>query len=70
MRSVTMSLFVGLLLVIDSASLGGLVAQTTPDPQTHYKHGEGYQHSFRDAEKWAKAFDDPRVMLGKSPTRF
>ena len=25
----------------------------------HYKHGQGYQHSFDDAEKWAKAFDDP-----------
>ncbi len=39
--------------------VGGLLAQTAPDPQTHYQHGQGYQHSFGDAEKWAKAFDDP-----------
>jgi SAM-dependent methyltransferase len=59
MRSVTMSVFVALVLVIGDARLGGLLAQTAPDPQTHYKHGQGYQHSFDDAEKWAKAFDDP-----------
>ena len=53
------SIFVAFLLVIAGASLGGLLAQTAPDPQTHYKHGQGYQHSFDDAEKWAKAFDDP-----------
>jgi SAM-dependent methyltransferase len=59
MRSGMMSIFVAFLLVIAGAGLGGLFAQTTPDPQTHYKHGQGYQHSFHDAEKWAKAFDDP-----------
>ena len=59
MRSVTMSIFVAFVLVIAGARLGGLFAQTAPDPQTHYKHGQGYQHSFDDAEKWAKAFDDP-----------
>ena len=59
MRGVTMSILVALALVIGGAGLGGLHAQTAPDPQTHYKHGQGYQHSFEDAEKWAKAFDDP-----------
>jgi SAM-dependent methyltransferase len=59
MRSATMSIFLALVLVTGGARLGGLLAQTAPDPQTHYKHGEGYQHSFEDAEKWAKAFDDP-----------
>src|SRR5664279_2931175 len=59
MRSVTMSICVAFVLVIGGARLGGLLAQTAPEPQTHYKHGQGYQHSFQDAEKWAKAFDDP-----------
>ena len=66
MRSVMMSIFIAFVfviaafvLVIAGARLGGLLAQTAPDPQTHYKHGQGYQHSFDDAEKWAKAFDDP-----------
>ena len=35
------------------------MAQAAPDAKTHYEHGQGYQHSFEDAEKWAKAFDDP-----------
>jgi len=59
MRRVTMSIFVAFALVMAGARPGGLLAQTAPDPQTHYKHGQGYQHSFDDAEKWAKAFDDP-----------
>jgi len=59
MRSVTTSICVAFVLVIGGARLGGLLAQTAPEPQTHYKHGQGYQHSFEDAEKWAKAFDDP-----------
>ncbi|THD66223.1 MAG: class I SAM-dependent methyltransferase [Bradyrhizobium sp.] len=59
MRSVMISICVAFVLAIGSARLGGLLAQTTPEPQTHYKHGQGYQHSFENAEKWAKAFDDP-----------
>ena len=59
MRSVTMSICVACVLVIGGARLDGLLAQTAPEPQTHYQHGQGYQHSFEDAEKWAKAFDDP-----------
>lgn len=59
MRRITMSILVALVLVMGGAGLGGLLAQTASDPQTHYKHGQGYQHSFDDAEKWAKAFDDP-----------
>ena len=59
MRRVTMSIGVAIVLVIGGARLAGLLAQTAPEPQAHYKHGQGYQHSFEDAEKWAKAFDDP-----------
>jgi SAM-dependent methyltransferase len=59
MRSVAISIFFALVLVVGATGAGRLLAQTTPDPQTHYKHGQGYQHSFGDAEKWAKAFDDP-----------
>ncbi|HLX16282.1 MAG TPA: class I SAM-dependent methyltransferase [Bradyrhizobium sp.] len=59
MRNVTMSIFIAFVLVIAGARLGGLLAETAPEPQTHYKHGQGYQHSFGEAEKWAKAFDDP-----------
>src|ERR1043166_494666 len=59
MRSVTMSIFVAFALVMAGARPGGLLAQTAPGPQTHYKRGQGYQHSFGDAEKWARAFDDP-----------
>ena len=59
MRSVMMSICVAIVLVIGGARLGDLLAQTAPEPQTHYQHGQGYQHSFEDAEKWAKAFDDP-----------
>jgi SAM-dependent methyltransferase len=59
MRSVTMLICVALVLVIGGAGLGGLLAQTASKPPIPYKHGEGYQHSFEDAEKWAKAFDDP-----------
>ena len=54
-----MSIFVAFVLVIGGARLGGLLAQTAPDAQTHYKHGQGYQHPFDDAEKLAEAFDDP-----------
>jgi len=57
MRSVTMSILAAVVLVIAGAWPGRLRAQTAPDPQMH--HGQGYQHSFQDAEKWAKAFDDP-----------
>jgi hypothetical protein len=53
-----MWIFVAFVLVIASAGLGDIRAQTAPDPQAHYKHGQGYQHSFGDAERWAKAFDD------------
>ena len=59
MRSVTMSIFVAFVLVMGGAGMAGLLAQPAPDPQAHYKHGQGYQHSFGDAEKWAKEFDDP-----------
>jgi SAM-dependent methyltransferase len=59
MRRAAMSISVAVLLVAVGARPGDLLAQTAPDPQTHYKHGQGYQHSFDDAEKWAKAFDDP-----------
>ncbi len=59
MRNVAIWIFVAFVLVIGSAGLGGIRAQTVPDPQDNYKHGQGYQHSFGDAEKWAKAFDDP-----------
>jgi SAM-dependent methyltransferase len=59
MRSVMMSILVALVLVIGGGRLGDLLAQTAPEPQTQYRHGQGYQHSFDDAEKWAKAFDDP-----------
>jgi hypothetical protein len=54
-----MSIFVAFVLVIGGARSGGLLAQTAPGPHTHYKHGQGYQHSFGNAEKWAKVFDDP-----------
>ena len=67
MRRVTMSIFVAVVLVITDARLGGLLAQTAPDPQTYYKHGQGYQHSFKDAEKWAKAFDDPARDVWQKP---
>ncbi len=59
MRSVTMSICLAFVLVIGGAGVGGLLAQTAPDPQSHYKHGQGYQHSFEDAKKWAMVFDDP-----------
>jgi len=59
MRSVRMSICVAFVLVMGGAGLGGLLAQTAPEPEAHFKHGQGYQHSFEDAEKWAKAFDDP-----------
>jgi len=59
MRSVTMSIVAAGVLVIAGARPSALLAQSAPDPHTHFKHGQGYQHSFEDAEKWAKAFDDP-----------
>jgi cyclopropane fatty-acyl-phospholipid synthase-like methyltransferase len=59
MRSVTMAIFMAFVLVVAGAGLGDVLAQTAADPQAHYKHGQGYQHSFGDAEKWAKEFDDP-----------
>jgi SAM-dependent methyltransferase len=58
MRSVTMSIFAAVLAIMGAWS-GTLLAQSAPDPQMHFQHGQGYQHSFEDAEKWAKAFDDP-----------
>jgi len=59
MRSVTMSIVAAIVLVIAGAWPGAVLAQSAPDPQMHVQHGQGYQHSFEDAEKWAKAFDDP-----------
>src|SRR5512140_3333737 len=59
MRGVTVSIFAAFVLLIAGAGLGCGLAQTAADPQAQHKHGEGYQHSFGDAEKWAKAFDDP-----------
>jgi SAM-dependent methyltransferase len=53
-----MSLIFALLLV-GGARPGGVVAQTAADPQIHHEHGQGYQHAFDDAEKWANVFDDP-----------
>ena len=59
MRSVTMSIVAAGVLVIAGARPNALLAQSAPDPQMHFQHGQGYQHSFEDADKWAKAFDDP-----------
>lgn len=67
MRSVAMSIFVAFVLVIGCPRLGGVLAQTTPDSPRHYMHGQGYQHSFKDAEKWAKAFDDPTRDVWQKP---
>jgi cyclopropane fatty-acyl-phospholipid synthase-like methyltransferase len=38
------------------ARQGALQAQTVADP---HHSGRGYQHSFDQAESWAKEFDDP-----------
>jgi len=54
-----MSIFAAVVLVIAGARPGALRAQPAPDPHMHVQHGQGYQHSFEDAEKWAEAFDDP-----------
>ena len=59
MRRVTMSIVAAIVLVIAGAWPGAVLAQSAPDAQMHVQHGQGYQHSFEDAEKWAKAFDDP-----------
>ena len=59
MRSAMMSILTAIVLVIAAARPSALLAQSAPDPQMHLQHGQGYQHSFEDAEKWAKAFDDP-----------
>lgn len=59
MRGLTVSIVAAVVLVVGGATLTGVRAQTSADPHAHYKHGQGYQHSFDDAEKWAKAFDDP-----------
>jgi SAM-dependent methyltransferase len=57
-------IFAALMLVVGDARLGDSLAQTSPDLQTDHRHTDdhhmnGYQHSFYDAEKWAKEFDDP-----------
>jgi SAM-dependent methyltransferase len=55
MRHVPISTLVALLLIF-TGSLTSL-AQTPP---ASHKHGEmGFHRSFRNAETWAKAFDDP-----------
>jgi cyclopropane fatty-acyl-phospholipid synthase-like methyltransferase len=57
-------IFVALVFVVGGAGLGDSLAQTSPDLHTGHQHTDdhhmnGYQHSFDDAEKWAKQFDDP-----------
>ena len=62
MRNPTMSILIALALVVAGARLGDLLAQT-PSGQIEHdmsSHSDqGYQHSFGQAEMWAKEFDDP-----------
>jgi len=66
MRNPTMPILIALALVVAGARLGDLLAQT-PSGQTEHaddhhmsSHSDqGYQHSFGQAEMWAKEFDDP-----------
>ncbi len=59
--------FLALLLVLPGAAITPSRAQTpAPGAAEHRLHNEhqpgaheGYQHSFDQAEKWAKEFDDP-----------
>jgi cyclopropane fatty-acyl-phospholipid synthase-like methyltransferase len=66
MRNPTMPILIALTLVVAGARLGDLLAQT---PSVEHEHADdhrmsshsdrGYQHSFGQAEIWAKEFDDP-----------
>jgi SAM-dependent methyltransferase len=57
------------LLLLSSISGTSLLAQTAPesasgakpagDHNLHHDSDQGYQHSFHNAEDWAKEFDDP-----------
>jgi len=57
------------LLLLGSISGMSLLAQTAPEPSSgakpagdhnlHRGSDQGYQHSFHNAEDWAKEFDDP-----------
>ena len=68
MRNPTMPMLIALTLVVAGARLGDLLAQT-PSGQIEHEHADdhhmsshsdqGYQHSFGQAEMWAKEFDDP-----------
>ena len=68
MRNPTMPILIALALVVAGARLGDLLAQT-PSGQIEHEHADdhhmsshsdqGYQHSFGQAEMWAKEFDDP-----------
>src|SRR6516164_115069 len=62
MRNPTMPILIALALVVAGARLGDLLAQT-PSGQIEHdmsSHSDqGYQHSFGQAEMWAKEFDDP-----------
>src|SRR3974377_2262804 len=69
MRNPTISILIALAFVVGGARLGDLLAQTPlgepiarEPPAAHHMSShsdQGYQHSFGQAEMWAKEFDDP-----------
>jgi SAM-dependent methyltransferase len=66
---ITRAITITLLLLLSSISRTSLLAQTAPesasgaksagDHNLHHDSDQGYQHSFHNAEDWAKEFDDP-----------
>jgi len=69
MRNPTISILIALAFVVGGAMLGDLLAQTSSGQSIEHERADGhhmsshsdqgYQHSFGQAEMWAKEFDDP-----------
>jgi SAM-dependent methyltransferase len=57
MKGTATSGLIALLLLLVSASAS--LTQTASPPQMKHGDEQGFHHSFGDAERWAKEFDDP-----------